>query len=298
MIYLTKRASLLALFAISFLFAYDATAMARARGEPAKAADLADVTYGGKLQYVQHTNGERSIVYLDRHYFGVMESSVDNRSQGAMLRESDIKTWTKLSDLPKQLRDQLIAWDRSTTEEDIRAICSAETSPILGKLPDGSKRWVRADYLRLVKKWIKDGKLPFTFELKTRAESTSPTGSVTLGAVAHLVRDKHGNFVSTTLVPEGGSVEYHMSLVKENFEDMGDHVKLMEDGGFAVLFVRNRYGVESSSLATFFHEITHILDSVYRVQYNQEASPEANKLFFLGTISKKDFERHFSDLRK
>lgn len=259
------------------------------------APDLTDPTGGGKLSFVK-LGDSPCIAYEEKSYFSIMQSSTNNRSHGPKLKDSEIKTWTEISKLPKELQDLLHAWDRSTTEEDIRAICGAETSPILGKLPDGSKRWMRAEYLLTLKEWIKAGKVPFTFTLKTRAESTNSNGSVTLGYVAHMVRDKDGNQVSTNLVvPEGGSVEYHMGLVKENFEDFATQAKLMKNGGgFAVLFVRNRYGLESSSLATFFHEVTHVLDSVYRVQYNQEASPEANKLFFLGCISQRDYERHFA----
>jgi hypothetical protein len=117
-----------------------------------------------------------------------------------------------------------------------------------------------------------------------------------LGYVAHSVYDKDGKFVNVTglVVPEGHTAAYDMVLVKENFEAFAKEAEMMEKGGgFAALHVKNRYGVESSSYATFWHELTHILDSVYRIQYNQEASPEANKLFFMGCVSEKDYKTHF-----
>jgi hypothetical protein len=237
-------------------------------------------------------------------------SDIERSPIARTLKADEIKTWTKISDLPAPLKDFLVAWDKSTTLEEIRHITSPEKSPILSSFPKDAARWAHPEYLIWLKDHIQDGKVPFTLTLKDRSELPDPNLH---GYVAHSVYSKDGRPLDPTLLkgknlPEGAQIRFDMVLRREYFENLDKELQALEKkGGWALILVPTgtrdsspsgqRYeGIRPGGFAVLMHEMTHIYERVYGYPYSQEAGPEMSTFTGLGTVSPDDYQKHFRPL--
>jgi hypothetical protein len=237
------------------------------------------------------------------------EYSAERKPVARKLKNEEIVTWTKLEDMPKELRDFLIAWDKSTTIEEIRMVANPEKAAYLKELPEDARRWAHPEYLIWLKDCIKDGKFPCTMSLKG-PEAFSGLGH--RGSLKTSVSDGNGHFISPSIVPErnlpeGAKAHFDLELRRDNFkpDQLSAEMKRMEKmGGFGIFFVPDPDGeqvgtyekIRPGGYASFLHELTHLYERVHGYPYSKEAGPEMSKFLGLSTISKEDYKKYFAPI--
>lgn len=230
------------------------------------------------------------------------EFSTERKSIARTLGPSDIVTWTKLEDMPKEMRDFLIAWDKSTTIEEIRHVTNPETAAYLKNLPENARRWAHPEFLIWLKDCIKDGKLPCETYMRGPESFSGESHRGTLSTSV----SKDGRFISPDLVPEknlpeGAKAHFRLELRKDNFTNLPAEMARMEKmGGFGIFFVPDGRGasggqesIRPGGYGSFLHELTHLYERIHGYPYSKETGPEMSKFIGLVTISREDYQKYF-----